>query len=141
MNLADLPSLNAALNATSAVLVVAGLICVKRRAIAAHKACMVAALAASAVFLFCYLYYHAHVGSVRFQGQGLIRPVYFTILLTHTVLAVAIVPLVLRTVWLGVTNRLAAHRSLARWTAPLWLYVSVTGVVVYWLLYRSGFSA
>ena len=132
----DLPTLNAFLNASSAAWVVAGLIFIKRRAVAAHRFCMAVALATSAAFLVSYLVYHATAGSVRFQGQGWIRPVYFFILITHTVLAALIVPLVLRTVWLALKNQLEAHRAIARWTAPLWLYVSVTGVVVYWMLYR-----
>ena len=132
----DLPSLNAFLNATSFVLVLTGLACVKRGAVAAHKACMMAALVTSSAFLVSYVVYHAQVGSVRFQGAGWIRPVYFALLISHTVLAVAIVPLVLRTVWLAVSNQIEQHRKLARWTAPIWLYVSVTGVVVYCMLYR-----
>jgi uncharacterized membrane protein YozB (DUF420 family) len=97
---------------------------------------MIAALTCSAAFLASYLYYHAHVGSVRFQGQGGIRVVYFAILISHTVLATAIVPLVGTTVWRAATGQLARHRAIARVTLPLWGYVSVTGVVVYWMLYR-----
>ena len=97
---------------------------------------MISALACSAAFLASYLYYHAHVGSVRFQGQGGIRAVYFAILISHTVLATAIVPLVATTVWRAATGQLARHRAIARVTLPLWGYVSVTGVVVYWMLYR-----
>ena len=97
---------------------------------------MLAAAATSTVFLASYLYYHAHVGSVRFTGQGLVRPLYFAILISHTILAAAIVPLVLRTLYLGLRRRDDRHRRIARLTFPLWLYVSLTGVVIYWMLYR-----
>ena len=136
MTLAVLPHLNAALNASSAVLLVSGWVCILRRRVTAHRACMVAACAVSLAFLTSYLIYHAHVGSVRFQGQGWIRPVYFSILISHTILAVAIVPLVIRTLWLALTNRIDRHRAIARRTLPLWLYVSVTGVIVYLMLYH-----
>lgn len=101
-----------------------------------HRALMLAAATTSTLFLVCYLAYHARVGSVRFTGQGAARTVYFTILLTHTVLAVVIVPFVLRTLYLGLKRLDDRHRRIARWTLPMWLYVSVTGVVVYWMLYR-----
>lgn len=136
ISLAQLPALNAALNATSAVLLAAGFACIRANRIAAHRACMVGAFAASTLFLVSYLTYHAQVGSVRFHGIGWIRPVYFTILITHTCLAVVIVPLVLRTLFLAANRRFAQHRAIARWTLPLWLYVSITGIVVYWLLYQ-----
>lgn len=97
---------------------------------------MIAAVCTAALFLGCYLYYHYHAGSTRFQGQGIARSIYFTILLTHTVLAAAIVPMVLVTVWRGLKNRHPAHSRIARWTLPVWLYVSVTGVLVYWMLYQ-----
>jgi putative membrane protein len=97
---------------------------------------MLAAFACSAVFLACYLWYHFHVGSVRFQKQGWIRPVYFTILLTHTILAVAVLPVILRSLYLAAKDRFEEHRRWARWAFPIWLYVSVTGVTVYWMLYR-----
>ena len=97
---------------------------------------MVAAFGTSVLFLISYLTYHAQVGRVHFPGQGWIRPVYFSILISHTVLAIAIVPLVVRTVWLATRRQFAAHTALARWTAPLWLYVSITGVLVYWMLYH-----
>jgi uncharacterized membrane protein YozB (DUF420 family) len=131
-----LPTLNATLNATSAVLLAAGYAAIRADKLAAHLALMLGACVASTVFLVSYLVYHAQVGSVPFQGTGWIRPVYFAILISHTVLAVAIVPLVLRTLWLAGWKRFAAHRALARWTLPLWFYVSVTGVIVYWMLYR-----
>ena len=136
MSLATLPTLNAILNATSACLVIGGLVCIKARKLAAHGLFMASALVASALFLVSYLIYHAQVGSVRFLGTGWIRPVYFTILITHTILAIVIVPWVLRTVWLAVQKQYAAHMVLARKTVPLWLYVSVSGVVVYWMLYH-----
>lgn len=136
MNYAALPHLNALLNATSGVLLLAGFIFIRRRRIKSHLRCMTAALAVSSAFLVSYLVYHAHQGSTRFAGQGLIRPVYFTILLTHMVLAVVIVPLVAVTLWRAWRGDFARHRRIARWTFPLWLYVSVTGVVVYLLLYQ-----
>jgi putative membrane protein len=132
----DLPSLNALLNLTSAALVVAGVYFVRRKDIRRHRAMMLAALTASALFLTSYLYYHYHVGSVRYQGVGLLRTFYLSLLLSHTVLAVVIVPMVLRTVYLALTGRIESHRRLARWTFPIWIYVSVTGVIVYLMLYR-----
>lgn len=137
MLLHALPALNAGLNATSAVLLLVGwrFIAVKR--VAAHTIAMLAAFAVSTAFLISYLTYHAQVGSVRFPGHGWIRPVYFTLLISHTILAIVIVPLVLRTLYLAGRRQYEAHRRIARVTLPLWLYVSVTGVVIYWLLYRS----
>jgi uncharacterized membrane protein YozB (DUF420 family) len=132
----DLPALNACLNATSAVLLATGYFLIRRGRRAAHKRVMLAALVSSALFLTSYLLYHAQVGSVRFRGQGPVRTVYFTILLTHTVLAAAIVPLVLMTVVPALRERFDRHRRVARITLPLWAYVSVTGVVIYWMLYR-----
>ncbi len=131
-----LPALNACLNATAAAFLVSGWILIKRGRVEAHRRCMIGALAASTIFLACYLYYHFQVGSVRFTGQGWIRPLYFTILLTHTVLATAVVPLALRSFYLGWNRRDEEHRRWAKWAMPIWLYVSVTGVVVYWMLYR-----
>jgi uncharacterized membrane protein YozB (DUF420 family) len=132
----DLPTLNAALNATSAVLLVTGWLLIRRGRREAHRRAMLAAVACSGLFLVSYLVYHAQVGSVRFQGQGTIRTVYFAILLTHTVLAAAIVPLVLVTLVRALQQRFDRHRRIARVTFPLWLYVSVTGVVIYVMLYR-----
>jgi putative membrane protein len=131
----DLPTLNAALNATSAVLLSLGYYFIRKKAFAAHKRCMLAAFATSTLFLISYLVYHYHVGSVRFRGDGWIRSVYFTILVTHTILAAAIVPLVLVTLRRAWRARFDKHKRIARWTLPLWLYVSVTGVVIYWMLY------
>jgi uncharacterized membrane protein YozB (DUF420 family) len=132
----DLPTLNAVLNATSALLLLVGWRLIRRGRVEAHRRVMLGAVACSTLFLVSYLAYHAQVGSVRFQGQGAIRVVYFAILLTHTVLAAAIVPLVLVTLVRGLKARYESHRRLARVTFPLWSYVSVTGVVIYWMLYR-----
>lgn len=131
-----LPTLNAWLNATSAVLLVAGYAFIRNKRVSAHRLCMLLALGSSTAFLVSYLYYHAQVGSVRFQGQGWVRAAYFTILLTHTVLAAAIVPLALVTLVRALREQFDRHRRIARWTLPLWLYVSVTGVVIYWMLYH-----
>ena len=136
MTVTDLPALNAFLNASSALLLATGYVLIRRGRRDAHKHVMLAALASSALFLTSYLVYHAQVGSVRFRGQGAVRTVYFTILLTHTVLAVAIVPLVATTLVPALRGRFDRHRRLARITLPLWAYVSVTGVVIYWMLYR-----
>ena len=136
MTVTDLPALNATLNASSAVLLCIGWFLIKRGRREAHRTVMLAACAASVLFLTSYLVYHAHVGSVRFTKQGTIRTVYLTILFTHTVLAVVIVPLVLITVSRGLSAKYDRHRRIARWTLPLWLYVSVTGVIVYVMLYR-----
>ncbi|OGX29683.1 MAG: hypothetical protein A3B78_02430 [Omnitrophica WOR_2 bacterium RIFCSPHIGHO2_02_FULL_67_20] len=130
------PAFNASLNAASALLLTLGFVSIRRRRPREHAALMLTACAVSLAFLVSYLAYHARVGSVRFAGAGWIRPVYFAVLLSHTVLAVAVVPLVARALVLAFQKRLDAHRALARWTLPLWLYVSVTGVVVYWMLYR-----
>ena len=132
----DLPTLNAALNATSAVLLLAGWWLIRRGRRGAHRRAMLAACATSTLFLVSYLTYHFQVGSVRFTGQGAVRTVYFAILVSHTVLAAAIVPLVLATLRRALRGRFEAHRALARITLPLWLWVSVSGVVVYWMLYR-----
>jgi uncharacterized membrane protein YozB (DUF420 family) len=136
MSLSDLPAVNASLNALSALFLAAGYACIRSERRAAHRNCMLAALLSSTVFLASYLVYHFHVGSVRFTGQGPIRTVYFAILLTHTILAVVIVPLVAITVIRALRERFDAHRRIARITLPLWAYVSVTGVVIYWMLYR-----
>lgn len=130
------PALNAVLNGTSAVLIATGVFLIRRQRRTAHKRVMIAAVVTSALFLVSYLYYHAHVGSVRFQGQGLVRPVYFAILLTHTVLAAVVVPLVLVTLTRALRGTFEKHRASARWTYPVWLYVSVTGVVIYLMLYQ-----
>jgi putative membrane protein len=133
---AALPALNATLNALSALLLTGGFVCIRRRSVAAHKACMLTACGTSTLFLVSYLTYHARVGSVPFAGHGWVRPAYFAILLSHTVLAAAIVPLVLVTLTRALQGRFAKHVRIARWTLPLWLYVSVTGVVIYVMLYH-----
>ena len=138
LGLSDLPTVDAALNATSAVLLTLGYIFIRRGNVRAHKTCMLSALGTSAVFLACYLTYHYFHGTTRFPGHGAVRPVYFTILISHTVLAAAIVPLVVTTLYRALRGRFALHRRIARWTLPAWLYVSVTGVVVYWMLYHLG---
>jgi uncharacterized membrane protein YozB (DUF420 family) len=130
-----LPTLNAFLNGTSFVLLGTGWWFIRRRNVAAHKACMLAAFASSTLFLASYLYYHAQAGSVRFPGVGWIRPVYFVILLTHTVLAAAIVPMALTTLFRAWQGRFDLHKKLGRWTLPMWMYVSVTGIVIYLMLY------
>jgi uncharacterized membrane protein YozB (DUF420 family) len=132
----QLPALNATLNALSTALLVTGYVFIRRRDMRRHRACMLAALVTSALFLTSYLVYHAEVGSVPFKGQGTIRVVYLTILLTHIVLAAIILPLALITVWRAFARRFDRHRKIARWTLPVWLYVSVTGVVIYWMVYR-----
>ncbi|HEV3469991.1 MAG TPA: DUF420 domain-containing protein [Pyrinomonadaceae bacterium] len=136
MNDSALPHLNAGLNAASFLLLLVGFYFIRRGRVAAHRASMVAALAVSGLFLVSYVVYHYSYGSVRFTGQGIVRPVYFFILFTHVVLAAAIVPLVLVTVRRALGGDYARHRRIARWTYPLWLYVSVTGVTVYLMLYQ-----
>ena len=136
MTYADLPALNATLNATSAILLTIGWILIRRGRWRQHRAFMIAAFCTSVLFLISYLTYHAHIGSKHFPGQGTIRIVYFSILLTHTVLAAVIVPLILMTLSRALSSRFDKHRAIARWTLPLWMYVSVTGVVVYWMLYQ-----
>jgi putative membrane protein len=132
----DLPVLNATLNAISACLLLLAYRAIRALEIERHRSLMLAAAATSTLFLGSYLTYHAQVGSVRFTGQGPIRIVYFAILISHTLLAIVVLPLVLRTLYLGLKRRDDRHRRLARVTFPIWLYVSVTGVVVYWMLYR-----
>lgn len=136
MDVRDLPALNALLNMTAAMLLIAGYRFIRQGRRDAHRAAMTAALAVSALFLTSYLIYHAQVGSVKFQKTGWIRPVYFTILISHTILAACVAPMALVTVWRAWKGRFDKHRRLARITLPLWLYVSVTGVVVYVMLYR-----
>jgi uncharacterized membrane protein YozB (DUF420 family) len=133
---AAFPVIDATLNGTSAALLLIGRGLIKRGQMAAHRAVMITALVSSSLFLTSYLYYHWHVGSVHFQGQGWSRPVYFSILISHTILAAAIVPLILITLSRALRERYDRHRRIARWTYPLWLYVSVTGVVIYLMLYK-----
>lgn len=136
MDATDLPTLNAALNAASAACLLVGWLLIRAGRRDGHRRAMTAALACSTLFLVSYLVYHFQVGSVRFTGEGPVRTVYFAILLSHTVLAVVIVPLVFLTVTRALGGRLAAHRAIARVTLPLWGWVSLSGVVVYWMLYR-----
>jgi uncharacterized membrane protein YozB (DUF420 family) len=134
----DLPAVNASLNALSGVLLLIGYILMRARRIAAHRAVMIAAFATSSLFLICYLVYHAQVGSVPFPRHGFVRPLYFTILITHVVLAASVPPLAIVTMTRGLKGRYPQHRRIARWTFPIWMYVSVTGVLVYVLLYQPG---
>ena len=130
------PIINASLNGCSAVLLVIGRVLIARKRIYAHRTVMLTALGTSTVFLASYLYYHFHVGSVHFQGIGWTRPVYFTILTSHTILAAIIVPMVIITLSRALRQRFDRHRAIARWTFPLWLYVSITGVIIYVMLYQ-----
>jgi uncharacterized membrane protein YozB (DUF420 family) len=136
LQLSDLPWIDATLNATSVVLLILGYIFIRQRRIRAHKACMLAACATSTLFLICYLTYHYSVGVTRFTGQGPVRWIYFSILVSHTVLAALIVPLVLVTLYRALRERFELHKRIARWTLPIWIYVSATGVIVYWMLYH-----
>jgi len=136
MTVTDLPALNASLNATSFVLLVTGWFLIKSGRREAHKWCMIAALAVSAMFLTSYVIYHLNVGSVPFQKTGWIRTVYFAVLIPHVILAAAIVPMILVTVSRALSNRFDKHKRIAKITLPLWLYVSVTGVIVYVMLYQ-----
>ena len=133
----SLPALNAGLNTATTLLVLLGYWFIKQKAWIGHALCMILAMITSTLFLISYLTYHAHHGSTHFTGQGWIRPIYFLILITHTILAVVIVPMVLRTFYLAARGRFDRHKRLARWTFPIWLYVSVTGVVIYWMLYQG----
>ena len=137
MNIHDLPAVNATLNGLSTIFLTAGFIAIKRGNKIAHRNCMISAFCTSVVFLACYLTYHATVRTVtHFLNPAWFRPIYLTILATHTILAIAIVPLILMTLWRAKKQNFEAHRKIARWTWPLWLYVSVTGVVIYLLLYQ-----
>ena len=136
MTVTDLPAVNATLNAISTVLLVAGYVFIRRGERQKHKACMIAALVVSALFLTSYVIYHAQVGSVPFRGTGWIRTVYFSVLIPHVILAAAIVPPILITASRGLSGKYDKHRRIARWTLPIWLYVSVTGVIVYLMLYQ-----
>ena len=136
MTVHDLPAVNASLNALSGILLLCGYVLIRLRRIEQHRTCMIAAFAASSLFLICYVVYHAQVGSVRFTRQGFVRPLYFGILITHVTLAATVVPLALVTLSRGLKARYPQHRRIARWTFPVWMYVSVTGVLVYVLLYQ-----
>lgn len=136
MDIHTLPAVNATLNGTAAVLLTTGYILIRRRAIEAHRKVMIAAFAVSSLFLVCYLVYHAQVGSVHYPHTGIIRTVYYTILITHTLLAATVPVLAIISLRRGLRGDFQRHRRIARWTLPIWLYVSVTGVVVYLMLYQ-----
>ncbi|MFQ5525658.1 MAG: DUF420 domain-containing protein [Thermoanaerobaculia bacterium] len=140
MDVSMLPSVNAGLNATASVFLVTGYVLIRRGKRDAHRAAMLAALACSVLFLASYLFYHYHAGSTRFPGTGAVRTLYLSILLTHTVLAAAVPFLAAITLFRALKERFAKHRAIARWTLPIWLYVSVTGVVIYWMLYRMNWG-
>ena len=138
MSINFLPTLNAILNATSGILITIGFLFIRKRRIAAHRACMIGAVVSSSLFLISYLLYHVgfKAGVTRFAGTGLVRSAYLAILISHTILAVTIVPLVAVTLTRALRGRFILHRRIARWTLPMWLYVSVTGVIVYLMLYH-----
>ncbi len=136
MDLTIFPAINALLNGLTAILLLTGYYLILQRKRALHKKIMLCAFSTSILFLTSYLYYHAHVGSVPFKGTGVIRPIYFTILISHTILAVVIVPMAIVTLTRGLSSRFDKHKRLARVTLPIWLYVSLTGVIVYAMLYR-----
>jgi uncharacterized membrane protein YozB (DUF420 family) len=132
----DLPTVNAILNATSAVLLVCGYAFIRRGKIDAHRICMLGAFASSVLFLASYSIYHAHAGSTKFVGTGWVRPLYFAILISHSVLAALIVPMAVVTLFRALRKDFQRHRAIARWTLPIWLYVSATGVLIYLMLYH-----
>ena len=136
MELSTLPALNVLLNSLTAVLLATGYVFIRRQQINAHRACMLAAFGTSTMFLISYLIYHVNVGSVAFTGHGAVRAVYFAILISHVILAILILPLAIVTLTQAFRGRFDRHRNIARWTLPLWLYVSVTGVIVYLMLYQ-----
>ncbi|MCC7290984.1 MAG: DUF420 domain-containing protein [Phycisphaerales bacterium] len=131
----ELPAVNATLNGASAALLIAGYLSIRRKRVALHKALMLSALAASTLFLASYLTYHANAESPKFPGRGWVRPAYFAMLLSHIVLAAGLVPMALVTLIAALRGRIEKHRRLARWTLPIWMYVSLTGVLVYVVLY------
>jgi uncharacterized membrane protein YozB (DUF420 family) len=136
MNMTDLPLTNALLNGTSTLLLMTGYVFIRTRNVRFHKMCMISALSVSTLFLISYLVYHYNVGSVAFTGRGIIRPLYFSILVSHTMLALSLPPLAIITLIRALRTRFDKHRTIARWTLPIWLYVSITGVVIYLMLYR-----
>ena len=139
LSIADLPTLNATLNGVSGILLVLGYVFIHQEKANGHKICMVGAFLASIIFLISYLFYHWHVGSKSFSGSGWIRPIYFSILISHVVLAAVIVPMALMTFWRAWKEDFNRHRRIARWTLSMWLYVSVTGVMVYLMLYQISY--
>lgn len=138
MSVSFLPTLNAMLNATSGILIVIGFLMIRRKRIAAHRACMLGAITCSSLFLISYVVYHVGFGAgvTRFTGEGWVRTFYHTILISHTILAVTVVPFVIVTLTRALRRDFARHRKVARWTFPMWLYVSITGVIVYLMLYH-----
>jgi uncharacterized membrane protein YozB (DUF420 family) len=136
ITISDLPTVNATLNTISTVLLTIGFLMIRRRKIIAHRNCMIAAFVVSGLFLTSYLIYHYHSGSTPFEGNGWIRSVYFAVLIPHIILAALILPLALITLYFALRKRFTKHRRIARWTLPIWLYVSVTGIIVYWMLYH-----
>ena len=139
MSVTDLPTVNALLNGAATILLIIGYSLVRQRKLESHRKVMMAAFGCSIAFMASYLYYHSQVGSVKFQGEGTVRTVYLAILLTHSVLAAAVPFLASITLFRGLKERFTSHRKIARWTLPIWLYVSVTGVVIYWMLYQMDF--
>ena len=136
MQISDFPALNATLNGTSAVFLLLGFYFIKNKNIPAHRLYMGLAAFVSTLFLACYLYYHTHHGSTKYPHHDWTRPVYFTILITHTILAIANLPLIIRTLWFAITGNFDKHKKIARSTFPIWLYISVTGVIIYLMLYK-----
>ena len=136
MTIADLPAVNASLNGISAILLATGLVFIRRGQMKHHRFCMIAALLVSTLFLACYLTYHANYGSTPYPGTGWMRRLYFFVLVPHVILAMTVVPLALVTVFRALRTDFARHRKIARITFPIWMYVSVTGVIVYWMLYH-----
>lgn len=139
MDVSKLPQINAGLNATSAFLLTLGYLFIRQKAITAHTVCMVSACVTSALFLISYITYHVQHGATRFPGQGAVRFLYFAILISHTVLAVVVLPLAVKTLYRALRGNFVKHVAVARITLPIWLYVSVTGVLVYWMLYHGKF--
>jgi putative membrane protein len=131
----SLPALNASLNGACTLFLLCGYYFIRQKKIYQHRICMITAFFCSTAFLASYIYFHLHAGIIRFGGQGVIRPVYFTLLISHTFLAIVNLPLVLITLSFALREKFASHRRIARWTYPIWLYISVTGVIIYWLLY------
>ena len=136
ITISDLPTVNATLNTISTVLLTIGYVMIRRRKIIAHRNCMIAAFVVSGLFLTSYLIYHYYAGSTPFEKEGWIRSVYFAVLIPHIILAATILPLALITLYFALRKRFTRHRRIARWTLPIWLYVSVTGIIVYWMLYH-----
>ena len=136
ITISDLPTVNATLNTISTVLLTIGFLMIRRQKIVAHRNCMIAAFVVSGLFLTSYLIYHYHAGSTPFEGSGWIRSVYFAVLIPHIILAATILPLALITLYLALRKQFTRHRRIARWTLPIWLYVSITGIIVYWMLYH-----